>query len=421
MSDEELFMLLLLCGHLLEQHRQRTLQRMLAFASTFVAMRSLEMQRAAIQFFVNAYQNRRAWVFHRQFNEFDVYYDADLNTSKDLDPNYWIAHYRMGRETFEYVCRNVYDYIVKEELNMRETIPVPKRVGIAIWWLANGGSYRSVGQTFGVSPSIVGRITKDFVGALVHLRNEFISWPQTQEQCIRSVDTFKDLSPLPNLFGAIDGTHIEIMAPENSTVDFFDRKQRYSLGCQGICDGKLKFLSMSAGFPGSVHDSRILRNTWIFQTANEGNIMQTPVFQLNALNSIKPFLVGDAAYPLTDWLIKPFQHSNNMEHHQRAFNLALSQARVCIERAFGSLKGRWRILLGKVCLEPSYAADVVMACSVLHNICQERNEPTAEVIDPYNDHEDANTNQHNREICGSGEEIRNLLLDYILEHENSFY
>ena len=107
MSDEELFMFLLLCVHLLEQNRQRTLQRMMAFASTFVTMTGLEMQRAAIQFFVNVYQSRRAWAFHRQFNEFDVYYDADLNTSKDLDPNYWITHYRMGRETFDYVCRKV--------------------------------------------------------------------------------------------------------------------------------------------------------------------------------------------------------------------------------------------------------------------------------------------------------------------------
>ena len=72
-------------------------------------------------------------------------------------------------------------------------------------------------------------------------------------------------------------------------------------------------------------------------------------------------------------------------NHQK-FNLALSQGRVAIERAFGILKGRWRILLGKVSLEPSYAADVVIACSVLHNICQESNEPEdASVLDPYTD------------------------------------
>ena len=37
MSDEEIFILLLLCMHLLEQTQQHSLQRMIAFASTFVS------------------------------------------------------------------------------------------------------------------------------------------------------------------------------------------------------------------------------------------------------------------------------------------------------------------------------------------------------------------------------------------------
>lgn len=106
----------------------------------------------------------------------------------------------------------------------------------------------------------MGRITKDFVGALVHLRNDFICWPQNPEECLETVKSFKKLSVLPNVFGAIDGTLVRIAAPENSTVDFFNRKQCYSIGCQGICDRTMKFLSMSSGYPGSVHDSCILRN-----------------------------------------------------------------------------------------------------------------------------------------------------------------
>lgn len=385
---------------------------MMSHASALMTARSIQLQIASIQYFERIYQNRRAWVYHRQENEFDVYYQADPNTSKDLDPNYWITNYRINRETFDFICQVVHEYMVKEETNMRATIPVQKRVGVALWWLANGGSYRSIGQTFGISRSIVCRITKDFIGALVYLRDEFISWPRTPETCARSVSTFKDLSPLPNVFGAIDGTHVQIIAPENSTVDFFDRKQHYSIGCQGICDGNLKFLSMSTGFPGSVHDARILRNTWVFREANRQQILTTPTFQLNGTTCIKPYLVGDAAYPLADWLIKPFPQVQNMDNQQQLFNLALSQARVSIERAFGVLKGRWRILLGKVNLEPSFASDVVIACSVLHNICQERNEPIQEVHDPYT--EEDNQGLETRQ---SSDEIRQKLLNYVV-HQN---
>ena len=107
-----------------------------------------------------------------------------------------------------------------------------------------------------------------------------------------------------------------------------------------------------------------------------------------------------------------------MASPQQAFNLALSQAKVSIERAFGILKGRWRILLGKVSWEPSFAADLVIACTVLHNICQERNELEESVLDPYNeandgDHLNCNSIVSERE----GGRIRDYLVDYISETE----
>eukprot|EP00794_Sanderia_malayensis_P015586 gene15586-17159_t len=339
----------------------------MAFVAEYIRVRNLQMQQAAVQFFSNACNDREAWVFHRQHNKFDVYYNADLNTSKDLDPNYWTTH-RVSRDTFDSICSVVHRFM-----------------------------------------------EKDFVGGLVHPRNQFIVWPETEEQCEQTIKKFETLSPLPNVFDAIDGTHVHILAPEDSTVDFFDRKQRCSIGIQGVCDGTLKFISVSAGFPGSMHDSRILRNTRLYQDAMDGKILQAPLFKLSRSISLKPYLVGDAAYPINDWLIKPFAHSQNMPNAERLFNLSLSQARVSIERAFGIFKGRWRLLLGKVCLEPSYVADTVMACCVLHNICQECNEPAEEVTDPYS----GNANENIAgSFCESGETIRDLLVDYICNLED---
>ncbi len=113
--------------------------------------------------------------------------------------------------------------------------------------------------------------------------------------------------------------------------------------------------------------------------------------------------------------MKPFSHSQNMDHEEQLFNLSLSQARVSIERAFGILKGRWPLLLGKVCLEPSYVADIVMACCVLHTICQERNEPAEEIGDPYGGIENENLAGS---FCESGETIRDLLVDYICNQQD---
>ena len=51
-----------------------------------------------------------------------------------------------------------------------------------------------------------------------------------------------------------------------------------------------------------------------------------------------------------------------------------------------------------------------MACSVLHNICQEFKEPAEEVIDPYME---AGNQVPFRNVCGYGDRIRDLLLTYI--------
>ena len=42
---------------------------------------------------------------------------------------------------------------------------------------------------------------------------------------------------------------------------------------------------------------------------------------------------------------------------------------MCVERAFGLLKGRWRILLKRVDVNLKNVPDLVSTCLVLHNMC----------------------------------------------------
>ena len=54
--------------------------------------------------------------------------------------------------------------------------------------------------------------------------------------------------------------------------------------------------------------------------------------------------------------------------------MAAFRARVCIERAFGFLKGRWRILLKRIDISPDRASKIFTVCCVLHNILQSQGE-----------------------------------------------
>ena len=63
-------------------------------------------------------------------------------------------------------------------------------------------------------------------------------------------------------------------------------------------------------------------------------------------------MLGYPAYALTGWLMKPYPYAKNgsVERH---FNYEHSKARCSIERAFGLLKGRWRILMKAIYASPS--------------------------------------------------------------------
>jgi hypothetical protein len=100
--------------------------------------------------------------------------------------------------------------------------------------------------------------------------------------------------------------------------------------CFSIGDSKMPFLDIFVGWPGSVHDSRVLKNSPLFDR-KENN--QAAMFPKNT------HLLGDSAYGLSTWLSTPFKDHGNSTQTQRRYNYVHSSTRMAIERTFGTLKG----------------------------------------------------------------------------------
>ena len=85
------------------------------------------------------------------------------------------------------------------------------------------------------------------------------------------------------MIGLIDRTHVWIVILCENEVDFVDRKGYHSINVQVICGHRGRFINLVAKWPGSVHDSRVLRSSQIKDVTESGRI--------------KGCVLGDSGYP----------------------------------------------------------------------------------------------------------------------------
>ena len=76
----------------------------------------------------------------------------------------------------------------------------------------------------------------------------------------------------PQCAGAVDGSHIPIEAPQICPADYPNRKGWHSVILQGVVDHVGCFTDINVGWPGRVHDSRVLQNSELFAKGECGGL-----------------------------------------------------------------------------------------------------------------------------------------------------
>ena len=134
-------------------------------------------------------------------------------------------------------------------------------------------------QVFGVGKSTVIKIFQNGINPMVQLAPTFIKFPVTALETALATTSFQELTDcaISQVAGAVDGTHIEILAPSSeSKLDYFSRKQKYTIKSQAVVGSNLMFLNASTGFPSSVHDARMLRASTLYQKCEANELLTRP-------------------------------------------------------------------------------------------------------------------------------------------------
>ena len=139
---------------------------------------------------------------------FDIHYNDPT-----IPQEYFRQQLRVNKNTFEIIRHILGPRLARQNSKFRDCLPPQKVLALGLYRLAHGNSYSSIGPVFNVGKSTVIEAVQDVVNGLYELRNVYIKFPDTLAEVNSSIATFSDLTKLPNVVGAIDGSHVGITAP----------------------------------------------------------------------------------------------------------------------------------------------------------------------------------------------------------------
>ncbi|KAI2648143.1 hypothetical protein H4Q32_018159 [Labeo rohita] len=154
----------------------------------------------------------------------------------------------------------------------------------------------------GISQPSVSRILHQTVNALgrPHIVRQFLHFPLDVRQLQRNKAHFMAIAGFPGVVGAIDGTHVRIIAPSEDEHAFV------------VFDASYNILDIVAKWPGAKHDSRILEESGL-----------RLLFE---------------------------------RHH---INYTHKKTRSVVERGIGQMKRRFHVLHGEIRLTPEKASRII--------------------------------------------------------------
>lgn len=287
--------------------------------------------------------------------------------------------FRMSSQKLEALLADLGPHL-NHPTNKSGALSAKQQLCIALHWLGSGSAYHVISDAHGVSKAAVCRSIHSVVETVVNVKfPQIVDFPNNLQETAMG---FFQIRGIPQIIGIVDGTLINIDAPTEHEEAFIDRHGNHSLNCMVVCGPNMMFYYVKSEWPGSVHDSRVLRNSNLFRRMSAG---WRPI-----PGSI---ILADSAYPLLNWLIPP-SHINVQDEPVLRFNRAHKATRRIVENSIGILKEKFPVL-NYMRVNPRFASNIFKACTALCNISRQNEEMENEVYQVDAENEDNNNREEN--------------------------
>lgn len=132
-------------------------------------------------------------------------------------------------------------------------------------------------------------------------------------------------------------------------------------------DAYEKFIMVDIGAAGRQSDGGVFQNSEIGRQLINNELNVPPPAPIHGGVKLPYVFVGDEAFALSNFMMRPYPRSSQLCMKKRVFNYRLSRARRIIETAYGLLSNVWQVFKSPMRTSLSVTIEVTKACVCLHN------------------------------------------------------
>lgn len=228
---------------------------------------------------------------------------------RDYSESRFKQTFRVSKGTFDYILEKIRPDLQRMTV-AEEPISPGCRLEICLYRLGRGDYPYTVAEMTGLGESTVRVVVREVCESLIKrlwLESVTQFFPKTSEQLEEKILDTEQLWQFP-CWGAVDGCHLSICCPrggQQSQKEYHNFKNFYSIVLMAIVDAECRFTWASVGCPGNSHDSIILQSTQMWQRITCGCAIPQMTKKIG-VSEVSPLIVGDSAFPLSVFLMKPF-------------------------------------------------------------------------------------------------------------------
>ena len=253
----------------------------------------------------------REWLTRRhKFGQ----YDCLLTKMHKEDERGYKNFLRITPDLFQEMVEKLTPRLQKQCTFMREPLQVDLKLVATLRFLATGNFYPSLQYSFRVHVSTICKFIPEVCkGIIAVYKDEVQRCPKTEEEWKEVAATFSSRWNYHNCLGAVNGEHIAMKKPPNAGSYYYNYKGFHTIVLMAVVDATYKFLYVDVGAEGGASDGGTWSNCSLHDAVEE-NIagLPQPVPLPNDDQPVPYHFVGDDAFALRTWMMKPFSHRSQI-------------------------------------------------------------------------------------------------------------